>query len=884
MTDVDRYHTLEDIFERVDAAPLDERPALLTRLCGEDTDLLRAARDLLELEPKEIFLEPPAEYDLRGLVDDAVRTFGEHRLEVPIGFGGAGVVYRACHVPTGLPRALKILNLEGSTLATRERFQRECDVLTKLQHDHIVRIHEFQVDEDPPYLVMDLVEGGTLHAELAKLHAQAESVRQTCRIVREGERPYEAMARLVETLARALQYAHDEGVIHRDVKPLNVLLRLNGEPVLADFGLARDASAASMTKSGDVEGTFAYMSPEQLAARRHDIDHRTDIYSLGVVLYELLTGLRPFGTGTSREIYKRMTQRAHTPVRQLRHEVPRDLETICHKAIERKPAHRYASMQEFADDLARFQRYEAIEAKPPRAWTRAWRHLEPHRKSLATAAAALVIAVGSYAVARHGERSALFGGFEESVRTFLASHGMREDSSRASDLLAEGQHLAERLGSLPPTTAGMLAQLQTLLDEEIARLERDTRHIQKALRPTPRTSLYPELVSRPSSELALVRMILDAYDLRRTLSPEHERMLQEISTPGVTFLPREEPDDMTGARIWYARFDVIGGRMQVPKELTDLDEAGATFPCTVPTRRPALLPPGRYRFTVEHPDGRIGEFVRDLDAPGTVTTILVRGKTSAEVRDEMVRIEGGSIGVVYDLQPSAQELAIHPVSTLDLPPFLIDRYPVTNGDYARFLEATGRPMPLPWRGIGVRPGDWYERPVTGVTMRDARDYAEFVGKRLPTRHEWELAVRGQDPDSWVGWDATSTTTMEDCVHDLESEWRHPIVEDVTHGIQQAFFWYVECIRPARPSSDPNKTTRHGLVDPVGNVWEWVEQPYFDFVYGQIEISSWSYYAVGVSASTRASRLQGRPLRYPDIRPGHNSFTDVGFRCAKSLTE
>jgi serine/threonine protein kinase len=263
-----------------------------------------------------------------------------------LGRGAMGVVYQARQLKAQRLVALKMI-LAGGHASPEElaRFQVEAQAVARLQHPGIVQIFEVGEHDGRPFFSLEFCAGGSLNTKLAGTPLP----------------PTEAVA-LVEKLAQAMQAAHDKGVLHRDLKPANVLLSAEGQPKIADFGLAKKLDEAGRTATGAVMGTPSYMAPEQAEGQKA-LGPAVDVYALGAILYECLTGRPPFRGPTTLDTLMLVVGQEPVPVRQLQPAVPRDLETICHKCLHKEPARRFASAAALAEDLRRFQAGEPILAR-----------------------------------------------------------------------------------------------------------------------------------------------------------------------------------------------------------------------------------------------------------------------------------------------------------------------------------------------------------------------------------------------------------------------------------------------------------------------------------------------------------------------------------------
>src|SRR6266566_1268310 len=300
---------------------------------------------------------------------------GDYELLEEVGRGGQGVVFRARQKSLNRRVALKVISLgQWANKAHLKRFRREAEAAASLDHPGIVPIYEVGERDGSCYFSMKFVEGGQLD----------EVVKRTPMSIRQA-------AELIAKVARTVHYAHEHGILHRDIKPGNLLLDAKGEPHLTDFGLARLVETEStVTRTMEVLGTPSYMAPEQAVGNNTAVSSVTDVYGLGAVLYQLLTGHPPFAGGTTYETIKLLLDTEPRQPRLLNPKIDRDLSTICLKCLEKDPKRRYGSAQSLAEDVERFLRNEPIRSRRSSRFEHAWRWCK--RKPLvASLIAALIL-------------------------------------------------------------------------------------------------------------------------------------------------------------------------------------------------------------------------------------------------------------------------------------------------------------------------------------------------------------------------------------------------------------------------------------------------------------------------------------------------------------
>lgn len=492
--DSQRTIRIEELFEQASALPAGEREAFLREACGDDKALLDDLQSLLSSHDQaQAFMETPAvdavdtHPSRKHLLARIGKRIGQYTINRVIGAGGMGTVFEGEQQTPKRTVAIKLMNANAFDESLRRRFEYEAQILAQLHHPGIAQIYEAGIHEENgtaiPYFAMELIPGGQSVIDYA--------------VSRNA--PIRDRLALFATICDAVHHGHQKGIIHRDLKPANILVPTDGDPKIIDFGVARatesDIALTTLkTQSGQLVGTLQYMSPEQCGGDPNDIDTRTDVYSLGVILFELLSGARPYDVSGTTIAQATKIIREHQPVRlsTINRALRGDVETITRKALEKEKQRRYASAAELASDVRRYLNNEPITAHPPSAVYQIKKLVARHKAPVALIAVifGLLIAAGGTVTYQAGQ------------------------VSRERDKVQRiNQFLRSMLSAADPTISVPDLPIRTVLDRSAERVQEelgDDPVVEASVRDTIGQT-YLQLGLYDEAELHLVR----ALELRR---------------------------------------------------------------------------------------------------------------------------------------------------------------------------------------------------------------------------------------------------------------------------------------------------------------------------------------------------------------------------------
>jgi len=686
---------------------------------------------------------------------------GAYEVLAEINRGGMGMVYKAIDPQLRRLVAIKVLLAgEGAKDEDLKRFKREAQATARLQHPNIVPIYAVGEHEGKPYLVMDFIEGKT-----------AKQLKE------EGKMTPRLALSIIEGVAEGLHHAHLHGVVHRDVKPANIIVDKNERAQLMDFGLARRVDEdLEVTQSGTTMGTPSYMAPEQAAGRLNLVDAQSDVYSAGACLYELLTGRAPFEAPTIMATLKQVLEESPLPPRRRNPRIHRDVETICLKCLEKNKKNRYASARQLAEDLRRFNAGEAISAKPLGLlawhWRKAWRHKEVSLALLAVLFAALAAPVYSFNQARRVARQHIaeqqltlhntlsegqrrLGQAQAGLATLKdgARGDFQENAARARALIADASAAFRQAEGLAADNADAKRALETLkkLDNELE----VERFIHKA-----RVFLYP-LQGRPDDAPVLPNYAgaefaaQEAVDRDPENAEARELLRVAIGIRAVTIETNEE------AAAVFARRIADGAGRQLP------GDSGLGQPLGRTPVSGKELEPGLYLISFQRPN-----------LPVQQATLSV----ARETREEDLRLR-------VTVNTPEENMVVIPAGNVTLPQlgivglqaFAIDRFEYPNK-----------------AGLA---------PLTGLSLLEARNHCKQQGKTLCTSAQWLRACMG------------------------DQERRYPYGKAYLSQTCATGFDFEAQKKPLPSGLFARCRTPEGVYDMSGNVAEWTESSQDEKIFG-----------------------------------------------------
>ncbi len=728
------------------------------------------------------------------------KVIGDYHLIRRLGRGGMGEVWECEQRSLRRKVAVKFLRPEF-TASERDlsRFQREAEAAGRLSHRAIVMILGKEEAEGIHFIVQELVPGDTnLHDRLNELRGREELPSDYLTWV----------TRFFLRIAEALQVAHDAGVTHRDLKPANILITEDGRPKITDFGLAQFSDQDSISHTGEMSGTYLYMSPEQAMAKRIGIDHRTDVFSLAATLYEALTLTRAFAGDTPHQVIEKILMEDPPEPRVVRSRIPLDLSLICMKGLEKQRAHRYQSMQEMADEFRRVLNQQPVLARRPGPWRRLSKWARRHPAAfvgVGTGLVALLIVSVLFAITWSTKRE-----LQSTNQQLAIAH--REEAA------ARQQADQEKANVLRLSDLRSLRELNAAAEE-----------------------LWP---AHPRLEPAYLQWIAEAEELLSHV-PEHETSLKRLTS-------EDSPSLSTEQRRWWtetleslvAEFQAFADaesgtlasvkrRLETAKTLWarsvedyEVDWDDALFQIYDSPHYQGLEMEAQIGLVPIGPDPSSGlwEFAHlesgDVPERDPLTeTVEFTGETGVV----LILVPGGTFWMGsqgHDRDaPGYDPDSYHterPPTERTVEPFFLAKYEFTQGQWKRLTGANPS-------DYGRDHLDWALHPVDNVTWYECRQVLKQIGLALPTEEQWEYAARaGTTTPFWTG---SAKESLREAVNIADRTFKGNFPNATLYetwlddgaGIH-------ERVGLRRPNP-------FGFVEILGNVREWTEDLFRPYVEG-----------------------------------------------------
>lgn len=847
----DRFELLMQIFTEARSRPEEDRGAFLDRACNDDPDLREEIENLLlHDQTDDVLMDGVGERVLevarvvadRGAnasaeADDAPLgvpdTIGRFRVLRRIATGGMGAVYEAEQELPWRRVALKTVRRGLLTTSLLRRFRQETEMLGRLQHPGIGQIFEagtFDEGEGPqPYFAMEFVDGPSLieYAESARLGVDDR-------------------LRLVAEVCDAVYHAHQKGVIHRDLKPDNILVVGDGTPKVLDFGVARATDSdlrttTIRTEAGQIIGTLPYMSPEQVAGRTAELDTRSDIYSLGVILFELLADRLPYEIDDSSmaEAIRAISDEAPIRLGSVDPSFRGDIETIVGKALSKDKDRRYGSASELADDLRRYLAHAPITARPPSLGYVLRLAVARRRALAATIAVALLLLAGGTVVA-----FALIDNARGVAQSRLAAFERMADVKRLEDRLREA---AEDLWPAVPERAGAMEDWLSKSREMLARLEmhRDERNRLRDERALPIDS---DSASQQTEEAAL----LEADRVEWSFADDEDQWKHDTIDGLISRLEEfQEPFDPESGSNSRGALASVRARLEVARTIRE---------ATIETRRQewgeaiasirnenecplykglviepqlGLVPIGRdpdsglwefgfWKQTGEMPSrGEDGQLI--LEERSGMVFVLIPGGTflmgATKTRSRRAERQGRAYN--YDALALETESPVHEVT---LAPFFLSKYEMTQGQWEAFTgsnpsHAGPHHYFKGWDHLPVDDKRLWLHPVDTVSWHDCDRVARQLNLLLPTEAQWEYAARAGTSTPW--WTGPTKESLDGAANLGDS---FLIDRSGWPGLED---WMEDGFMGHAPVGS-FRANAFGLHDMAGNVYEWCRDESGDY--------------------------------------------------------